>query len=362
MTGAIHHFGPFSLDPAGRRLLRDNLPIDISARYFDALVLMVREPGQLITKEQFLDQVWRGVPVTDEALTQCIRTLRRQLGDEATRPAFIETVPKHGYRFIATVTLRDRPPASSATQHRPAGTETTSAVPTVKARDTLLDMGRAGMVGGGAAGLLGGLLYGFSGVFDTTSGGSGLSGILIMAGITMIVGLAGGAGVGFGIGLAAFSSLRKAVWTIAGGAAGGLFIGALAKVLGSDAFDLLFGQSPGDITGAPEGVVLGGITGLALWTTHRLSRSTAWIVTAFLGAGAGVAIALAGGRLMGGSLLLLSSGFPESRIRFDTLGQWVGEAGFGPLTSAVSAGLEGMLFVSLVVAALDYTRRRRTSQ
>jgi len=50
-----------------------------------------------------MDEVWRGIPVTDEALTQCIRTLRKQLGDDAARPRFIETVPKHGYRFIATV-------------------------------------------------------------------------------------------------------------------------------------------------------------------------------------------------------------------------------------------------------------------
>src|SRR6185503_19790630 len=56
-----------------------------------------------ISKDRFLDEVWRGVPVTDEALTQCIKTLRRQLGDDAARPRFIETVPKHGYRFVAPV-------------------------------------------------------------------------------------------------------------------------------------------------------------------------------------------------------------------------------------------------------------------
>ena len=51
------------------------------------------------------------MPVTDEALTQCIRTLRRKLGDDANRPRFIETVPKHGYRFIAPVEWSNEGPA-----------------------------------------------------------------------------------------------------------------------------------------------------------------------------------------------------------------------------------------------------------
>ena len=60
-----------------------------------------------MSKDRFLDEVWRGVPVTDEALTQCVRTLRRQLGDDAAEPRFIETVPKHGYRFIAPVRMAE---------------------------------------------------------------------------------------------------------------------------------------------------------------------------------------------------------------------------------------------------------------
>ena len=96
-------FGDFVLDPANRRLSRDGAAVELNARYLDALALLVREPGRLVIKDRFLEEVWRGVPVTDEALTQCIRTLRRQLGDDAARPRFIETVPKHGYRFVAAV-------------------------------------------------------------------------------------------------------------------------------------------------------------------------------------------------------------------------------------------------------------------
>src|SRR5918992_251027 len=96
-------FDRFILDPGDRQLRCDDEPVELNARYLDALALLVREAGRLVSKDRFMDEVWRGVPVTDEALTQCIRTLRRQLGDDAANPRFIETVPKHGYRFIALV-------------------------------------------------------------------------------------------------------------------------------------------------------------------------------------------------------------------------------------------------------------------
>src|SRR5687767_4853921 len=96
-------FENFVLDPADRQLCRDDVPVELNARYFDALALLVREQGKLVSKDRFLEEVWRGIAVTDEALTQCIKTIRRQLGDNAASPRFIETVPKHGYRFIASV-------------------------------------------------------------------------------------------------------------------------------------------------------------------------------------------------------------------------------------------------------------------
>src|SRR4051795_824867 len=101
MTLGSFRFRDFRFDPDERLLIRGAERLDLNSRYLDALALLLRERGRLVTKERFMDEVWRGVPVTDEALTQCIRTLRRQLGDDAARPRFIETVPKHGYRFIA---------------------------------------------------------------------------------------------------------------------------------------------------------------------------------------------------------------------------------------------------------------------
>ena len=116
MESGGFRFERFVLDPADRQLRRDEAPVELNARYLDALALLVREAGKLVSKDRFLEEVWRGVPVTDEALTQCIKTLRRQLGDDAARPRFIETVPKHGYRFIAPVTSGGASRATPATR------------------------------------------------------------------------------------------------------------------------------------------------------------------------------------------------------------------------------------------------------
>ncbi len=94
MASGSFRFETFALDPDDRQLKRDDAPVELNARYFDALTLLVRENGKLVSKDRFLEEVWRGVPVTDEALTQCIKTLRRQLSDDAASPRFIETVPQ----------------------------------------------------------------------------------------------------------------------------------------------------------------------------------------------------------------------------------------------------------------------------
>ena len=237
MTAGTFRFEGFSLDEPNRQLLGAQGPVELNGRYFDALVLLVREQGRLVPKTRFLDEIWRGVPVTDEALTQCIKTLRRQLGDDASNPRFIETVPKHGYRFIASVASGD------AEAMRPAPRQNGSL------REFLV-LGSAGTFGGTVAGILGGLFYGFAGA---AQGMGAISVLLVLVAITSIVAFLGGVGVSFGIAAARFAPYRPWQWCIIGGAFGGLLVGAVVKLLGLDAFNLLFGQSPGDIIGPSEG-------------------------------------------------------------------------------------------------------------
>lgn len=338
MASGCFRFDRFTLDPADRQLLRGGAALDLNSRYFDALELMVREAGRLVPKERFLDEVWRGVPVTDEALTQCIRSLRKQLGDDASRPRFIETVPKHGYRFIAPVDAV----AETGAVSKPA-------------RDAIVQQTVASTLGGMVAGLVGGLFYGFAGA--SASGAGAASTLIVLAAVTTILATIGAAGVGLGIALAA---QRGWSWTIVGSAIGGLVVGALVKLLALDALRLLFGAAPRDITGALEGLILGAGVGAGLVLARRKPRSARLSATIAAGCGAtaGLLCDLAGGRLMGGSLDHLARTFPASQLRLDGVGALFGEAGFGPVSQLVTAALEGALFAGCIVAAWTVAARR----
>jgi DNA-binding winged helix-turn-helix (wHTH) protein len=337
-------FDAFVLDPADRQLTRGGIPVEINARYLDALALLVGERGRLVTKDRFLQEVWRGVPVTDEALTQCIRTLRRQLGDDAAAPRFIETVPKYGYRFIAEVQA-----AEDGAAFPEGGAE---ADPRWRQVRTL---GLAGTLGGALAGAAGGLFYGFAGAAQTAQPGMGAASVLIvLVCVTVVVALIGAAGVAFGIGAAALSAARQWQWSVLGGAFGGLVVGAFVNLLGMDAFNLLMGSAPAGMTGAPEGTLLGAAVGLGagLARSGRVSFRRGVAFAALAGAIAGVLIPLLGGRLMGGSLALLADSFPGSRLSLDRIGRLFGEDRFGPTSQAVTGGLEGLLFAGCIVGAM----------
>jgi DNA-binding winged helix-turn-helix (wHTH) protein len=364
MDSGRFRFDRFVLEPEDRRLTRDGVPVELNGRYLDALALLVRERGRLVSKDRFLAEVWQGVPVTDEALTQCVKTLRRQLRDDAARPRFIETVPKHGYRFIAAVEdAGDVPaPASGRATAVPAATPPALDAPARASgwREVLL-LGGAATVGGGVAGLVGGLVYGFGAAADPLQPAVGaVSVLLVLLCLTIAAALIGAAGVGCGIAAAGFAPKRWH-WSVAGGALGGLIVGAFVKLLGLDAFTLLVGHSPGDITGAGEGAILGAAVGFGAWFGSRrtseppLRRSVA--AASIAGGAAGVVISLAGGRLMGGSLDLLARGLPGSRLRLDEIGALFGEEGFGPLSRLATGAMEGALFGGCVVGAMIVARR-----
>jgi len=346
VTAGTFHFEGFSLDAPNRQLTGTGGPVELNGRYFDALELLVREQGRLVSKDRFLDEIWRGVPVTDEALTQCIKTLRRQLGDDAGNPRFIETVPKHGYRFIASVASTDVEPA------RPGIRQTASL------REFMI-LGLAGAIGGTVAGILGGLFYGFAGA---AQGMGAISALLVLVAITGVVAFLGGVGVSFGIAAARFAPYRPWQWCIIGGAFGGLLVGAIVKLLGVDTLNLLFGQSPGDITGPSEGGLLGAAIGfaawLAIWRQRRLSLRWGVAMAASVGGAAGLVIALLGRPMMGGSLALLASSFPNSRLRLDQVGQLFGESSFGPVTRAATSALEGALFAACLIGAIVLAGKR----
>jgi hypothetical protein len=214
--------------------------------------------------------------------------------------------------------------------------------------------GAAGAVGGGLAGLLGGLLYGFA---ASAEGMGAITLLLVLMALTAGLGLVGGAGVGLGVGAAQFARSPRWQWPVLGGLAGGFVVGALAKLLGLDAFNLLFGHAPRDMTGAAEGALLGAAVGFGAWLARGGTPVRGLACGALTGAVAGLLIPALGGHMLGGSLDLLARQFPDSHVRLDSVARLVGESGFGRISQAVTGAIEGMVFGAGVVGALTLARR-----
>src|SRR5262245_50704723 len=94
-------FGPFRLDAAERLLSRDGEAVPLSPKAFDLLLAMVERCGRLLEKDELMKLVWPDIFVEEANLSYTISLIRKALGDIAGQ--FIETVPKHGYRFVAEV-------------------------------------------------------------------------------------------------------------------------------------------------------------------------------------------------------------------------------------------------------------------
>ena len=109
-------FAEFELQPSTGRLLRNGRPVAIEPKAFDLLLLLARERGRLVEKEEILEAVWNGTFVTDNALTRTVTRLRKSLGDSAREPRFVETVHTRGYRFLAEVEVVSGPVAAPAEQ------------------------------------------------------------------------------------------------------------------------------------------------------------------------------------------------------------------------------------------------------
>ena len=98
-----YYFGPYLLNGRESLLLRDGSPVALTPKAFDTLVVLVRNSGHLVEKEDLMKEVWPETIVEESNLTQNIFTLRRILGEGDKEAKYIETVPRRGYRFVAPV-------------------------------------------------------------------------------------------------------------------------------------------------------------------------------------------------------------------------------------------------------------------
>ena len=109
-------FGDFTLDVAERRLLRDGRPVTLAPKAFDVLAALAARPGRLITKDELLKEVWPDSFVEESNLAYHVFALRKALGETADGESYVETVPKRGYRFTASVTAVNGDASAEAPQ------------------------------------------------------------------------------------------------------------------------------------------------------------------------------------------------------------------------------------------------------
>ncbi|MEO6277578.1 winged helix-turn-helix domain-containing protein [Roseateles sp.] len=96
-------FGPYVLDAAQARVTRAGQPLALAGRPLQVLALLAAHPGRLLKKDEVLDAVWGHRHVSESVLKGAVNMLRLALGDDAKAPLYIETVPRLGYRFAASV-------------------------------------------------------------------------------------------------------------------------------------------------------------------------------------------------------------------------------------------------------------------
>lgn len=115
-------FGRFSFAPSTGELHRGDVRVKLQAQPAKVLSLLIAHAGEVVSRDTLKQEVWgRDTHVDFErGLNFCIAQIRSALGDSAESPAFVETVPKRGYRFIAAIDASGRTTASTSSEVAPA--------------------------------------------------------------------------------------------------------------------------------------------------------------------------------------------------------------------------------------------------
>lgn len=114
-------FGPFMVDPRSGELFNSGTKLKLRDQSFQVLVMLLESPGEVVTREQLRRKLWPQETFVDfdHGLNAAVERLRRCLGDSASKPAYIETLPRRGYRFIGTLDTTDEPPWPSEIPQAP---------------------------------------------------------------------------------------------------------------------------------------------------------------------------------------------------------------------------------------------------
>lgn len=100
---AMLRVGDWTVNRLSGELARDGAVVRLEERTLRLLTFMADRAGEVLSADELLNHAWPGVVVSPDSLYQAITLLRRQLGDDARNPSYIATVPRRGYRLVATV-------------------------------------------------------------------------------------------------------------------------------------------------------------------------------------------------------------------------------------------------------------------
>lgn len=106
-AGPVYRFGLYEADAGRNTLTRNGTPVKIQDQPFRVLVVLLERSGRIVTRDELRQQIWGEETHVDfdASLNAILKKLRAALRDESDNPTFIETVPRHGYRFIAPVSI-----------------------------------------------------------------------------------------------------------------------------------------------------------------------------------------------------------------------------------------------------------------
>ena len=98
-------FESFELDTHSRELRKGKNRIRLQEQPFEILCLMLERPGDVVTREELARKLWPDGTFVDfeHSRNAAVKRLRAALGDDADNPRFVETLPRRGYRFIASL-------------------------------------------------------------------------------------------------------------------------------------------------------------------------------------------------------------------------------------------------------------------
>jgi DNA-binding winged helix-turn-helix (wHTH) protein len=101
----VYRFADFAYTPSEGVLLKKGRPISLSYQPSKLLELLILRQGEIVTREEIKKNLWEEDTFIayDMSINTCVRSLRKALGDDASNPRLIETIPRRGYRFICPV-------------------------------------------------------------------------------------------------------------------------------------------------------------------------------------------------------------------------------------------------------------------